>query len=336
MLGIMIVNTGTAAAPTEEAVRCYLREFLQDRHLINLSPIIWRPILEHCILPKRPRRTLQRYVDFWTPEGSPFMLDSYAQRDRIDERLAKLLTEPYVVKLAMRYGSPSLRSVIDELLEAGIDRLLLLPMYPQKTIPCAGTVFDEFDKQYALAAAERGLGIEGMPEVLRIEEYWQEPGYLEALAASIERAWDYEPGAKLLMSYHSIPVSYVTKGGDSYPQAAVETLRRCAQLLGIPEEDQVIAFQSRFDSRRWIGPMLVPTVRRLAAEGVRKIAVASPIFSVDCLETRNDICVEAKAAYLEAAREAGLGEVSFTYVPALGTDEAFMDMIAGLIARRAS
>ncbi len=113
MLGILIVNTGTAAAPTEEAVRAHLREFLQDRHLINVPPLIWRPILELFILPKRPRRTLDRYIDFWTPEGSPFMLESQAQRDEIARRLAHLIDEPHEVRLAMRYGQPSIRGAIE-------------------------------------------------------------------------------------------------------------------------------------------------------------------------------------------------------------------------------
>lgn len=336
MLGILIVNTGTAAAPTEEAVRAHLREFLQDRHLINVPPLIWRPILELFILPKRPRRTLDRYIDFWTPEGSPFMLESQAQRDEIARRLAHLIDEPHEVRLAMRYGQPSIRGAIEAFLDACVDRIIVLPMYPQKTIPCAGSVLDEFDAQFAALTKARSLSADAAPEVLRIDEYWREPGYLDALAGSIRRCWAYRPGSKLVMSYHSIPVSYVTKGGDTYPDAAAETLRRTAEILGVPEEDQVIAFQSRFDSRRWVGPMLVPTVRRLAAEGVRDIAVASPIFSVDCLETYHDIRFEAKAAYLDAAATAGISDPSFTYVPALGADAAFMDAIARLIARRAA
>ncbi len=264
MLGILIVNTGTAAAPTEEAVRAHLREFLQDRHLINVPPLIWRPILELFILPKRPRRTLDRYIDFWTPEGSPFMLESQAQRDEIARRLAHLIDEPHEVRLAMRYGQPSIRGAIEAFLDARVDRIIVLPMYPQKTIPCAGSVLDEFDAQFAALTKARSLSADAAPEVLRIDEYWREPGYLDALAGSIRRCWSYRPGSKLVMSYHSIPVSYVTKGGDTYPDAAAETLRRTAEILGVPEEDQVIAFQSRFDSRRWVGPMLVPTVRRLA------------------------------------------------------------------------
>ncbi|WP_350454663.1 ferrochelatase [Slackia heliotrinireducens] len=329
MLGIIVTNTGTADAPEEEAIRRYLRQFLADRHLINVPPVIWKPILELFILPNRPRKTLPRYQAFWTPEGSPFMITSREQCRILNEKLQGRLDKPYLVKLAMRYGNPSIESALQACMDAGCDRIVALPLYPQWTIPCAGTVLDEFDIQYKKVCGQNG------PELIKILEYWEEPGYVEALADSIARVWTYKPGSKLIMTYHSIPISYITKGHDPYPHTTAETMRRVGERLGIPPEDQVLTYQSRFDSRKWLGPMLKNEAARLGAEGVTDVCAVSPIFATDCIETVWDIDTEARKAYTEAARELGIMNTKFTFVPSLGTDDAFMNVIANVVEKAA-
>ena len=335
MLGIMLVNTGTADEPTEESIRAYLRVFLSDRHLVDLPPALWNLVLNLFILPHRPRKTLARYQEFWTPEGSPFTLTCQAQRDIVEQKLHHLLDEPFMVRIAMRYSKPFIGDVLQELADAKCERIIVLPMYPQWTVPCAGTILDEFDDEYAarFGGAQDGTG--AGPQIIKIREYWNEPGYIQALAASISRAWTHHPGAKLIMSFHSIPLSYVSKFHDTYLDTTAATLEAVGRVLGIPEQDRAIAFQSRFDNRTWAGPFLLPTVQQFATLGVSDIAVVSPIFSVECIETHFETNLEVKEAFEEAARAAGTRNPRFTYVPALGTDDAFMDVVANLIANAA-
>ena len=336
MLGIMLMNIGTAAEPTEEAVREHLRVFLADRHLINVPPIIWKPIMNLFILPNRPRKTLPHYQEFWTPEGSPFTLTCFEQRRIIEERLRGRISEPYLVKFAMRYDPPRIGDVMQELADAGCDRIIALPMFPQWTVPCAGTIFDELDDEYAKRFGGPQDGSGAGPRIVKVMSYWQEPGFIQALADSIRRVWEWKPGRKLVMSFHSIPLSYVTKLGDTYLETTKVTLQETARELGIPDEDAVLVYQSRFDSRKWAGPFLVPTVQQLARDGVTDVAVVSPIFSVDCLETHFDTDLETREAFQTAAREVGNQDAHFTYVPALGTDDAFMDVIANLLVKTAN
>ena len=337
MLGIMLINTGTAKEPTEEAIRDYLRTFLSDRHLVDLPAFIWKPILHLFILPTRPRKTLHRYQEFWTEEGSPFTLACHEQCRLIDERLQEMLDEEIMVRIAMRYAEPFIGDVLLELSDAGCSRIIVLPLYPQWTIACAGTILDEFDKEYAARFSGPQDGTGDGPAIIKIREYWDEPGYIQALASSVRRVWTWQPGSKLIVSYHSIPLSYVEKHGDSYLCAAQATCDALARELNIPSEDLLMAFQSRFDSRRWASPFLVPTVERLASEGVTDIAVVSPIFSVECIETHFETNFEVEEAFRAAAAKAGRdpNALHFSYVEALGADTAFMDVIATLIARMA-
>lgn len=327
MLGILLMNTGTPDAPTPEAIRPYLKEFLSDRNVVDIPPIIWQPILNLCILPNRPERTAARYRDFWTSEGSPFIIDSQAQCVAIEERVRAILGEPVVARVGMRYGNPSIGVGLRELRDAGADRIVGLPLYPQNTRACAGTCREEFERRMALVA----------PEGLRwafIDEYWDAPGYIEALAASVRRSWAHAPGSKLVVSFHSVPVSFA-KHGDTYVEATKATSRLLAETLGLSPADVLTTYQSRFDSRKWQGPMLAPELERLAREGVRDVAVVCPVFSVDCIETSYEVAVEAADAYRAAAHAAGVDDARFTYIPALGADSACMDALADLVASAA-
>ena len=325
MLGILLMNTGTPDEPTPEAIRPYLKEFLSDRNVVDMPPFLWRPILNLFILPNRPKKTAPRYRAFWTPEGSPFLIDSRAQCEAVERCASSIAGESVVVRLGMRYGSPSIEAGLRELREAGADRIVGLPLYPQNTRACTGTCREEFDRALADSA------FDGTDSAF-VEEYWSAPGYIEALAASVRRSWAHVPGSKLVVSFHSVPVSFA-KRGDTYVEATKETARLLADALGIRASDVSVAYQSRFDSRKWQGPMLVPELERLAAAGVRDVAVVCPGFSVDCIETSFEVEIEAAQAYRAAAQAAGVDDARFAYIPALGADETCMGALAELAVR---
>lgn len=326
MLGVLIMNTGTPDSPTIEAIKPYLRRFLLDRNLIDMPPALWRPVVELCILPHRPKRTLPIYRSFWTSGGSPFMIESHLQRDKLEALLRESSDEPVAVELGMRYGNPSTQEAIDRLLGLGADRLVALPLYPQRTRACAGTCLEEFWRAYRRTCPAAG------PPVTVIDHYWNEPGYLDALADSVKDVWSPRPGGKLVVSFHSIPLVHLRRG-DTYPTTAEATRVGLAAKLGMRDEDVVLAYQSRFDSRKWQGPFLEQELSVLAAQGARDVAVVCPVFSVDCIETIHDVVELGGAAYLRAAQAAGIEDARFTYVPALGASDAIMGVLADCVLR---
>lgn len=330
MLGILLMNTGTPDEPTPEAIRPYLKEFLSDRHVVNMPAFLWKPILNLFILPNRPKKTAQRYQTFWTQEGSPFLLESRRQCEELEKRVEGLLGVSAVVRLGMRYGNPSIEAGLCELRDAGAEFVVGLPLYPQHTRACAGTCCEEFRRQAArVVSADSRWAFIG--------EYWSAPGYIEALAASVRRSWTprKQDISKLVVSFHSVPVSFA-KHGDAYVEATRKTTERLASVLGMGCEDVLVTYQSRFDNRKWQGPMLLPELERLAREGVDDVAVVCPGFAVDCIETSFEVGEEAADVYQAAARSAGLDGARFTYIPALGADGACMDALAELIVKVAS
>lgn len=336
MLGVLIMNTGTPDAPTPEAVRPYLRQFLSDRNLIDMPPALWQPILNLFILPNRPKRTAPLYRSIWTSEGSPFLRDSLAQRDALSIRLEGLMHEPVRVELGMRYGNPSIASGLEALRDADVDTIVALPLYPQHTRSCAGTCFQEFDRAFAqvYGAPSGPGGLRRIPRVVRVGHYWDAPGYMKVLSDSVRRSWSYAPGSKLVVSFHSIPMSHA-QAGDPYPEQTLATARTLAESLGIPRGDVRLAYQSRFDGRAWMGPMLEPVLSRLAKEQVKNVAVVCPGFSADCLETLHEVEDLAARHFEEECARFGNDGARFTYIPALGSDSAFAEVLAHLVASRA-
>ena len=249
MLGILLMNTGTPDEPTPEAIRPYLKEFLSDRNVVDMPPFLWRPILNLFVLPNRPKKTAARYQAFWTPEGSPFLLESQKQCEELERRIGELLGEPVAVRLGMRYGNPSIEVGLRELREAGAGRIVGLPLYPQHTRACAGTCYEEFRRQMGSIAP-------GDDRWAFIDEYWNAPGYIEALAKSVLRSWLPRAlaSSKLVVSFHSVPVSFA-KRGDTYVEATRKTAQRLAKVLGMDDEGVLVTYQSRFDNRKWKGPM---------------------------------------------------------------------------------
>jgi ferrochelatase len=316
---VLLVNLGTPEAPTRAAVRRYLKEFLSDPHVIDLPRWLWLPILYGFILPLRPRRSAHAYASIWTARGSPLRVYSEALAERLDARLRDATANRTRVALAMRYGQPSIATVIERLRAEGLRRLLLLPLYPQYSGTSTGTVIDAVD-----AALQRAL-----PAVqLRcVRDYHDDTDYISTLCASVENFWKaHGRAAKLLLSFHGIPERYVGKG-DPYREHCRVTAQRLRERLRMREDDFIVAFQSRVGREPWLKPYTDEVLAQLPAQGVRHVQVLCPGFAVDCLETLEEIAMRNRDLFIASAGE------RLDYIPALNDSPAHVDMLLGLIRR---
>jgi ferrochelatase len=315
--GVLVVNLGTPDAPTPEAVRRFLAEFLSDRRVVDLPRLPWQAVLRTFVLPFRPKRSALAYRQIWTPAGSPLLTGTEALARALERRLAERLEAPPVVAMGMTYGNPSIASALARLQASAVRRLLVLPLYPQYSATTTAAALDRVDA--ALARWPEP------PERLAIEDYHDEPGYIEALAAGIRAArgrFDH-----LVLSFHGIPQRYAD-AGDPYGERCRTTARLLATALALPEERWSVAFQSRVGRARWLRPYTEDRLRALAKAGVTRVAVACPGFAVDCLETLEEIAIRGAAAFIEA------GGIGFEYVPALNDDAALVECLAGLALAR--
>ncbi|MBN8225852.1 MAG: ferrochelatase [Xanthomonadales bacterium] len=304
---LVLVNLGTPAAPTPSAVRRYLSQFLHDHRVVQLTRWLWCPLLHFVILPLRSPKVARKYAQIWMPGGSPLAVHTAALADAVARRLPG-----WRVAHAMRYGQPSVQAVFDGLRAEGERKIRVLPLYPQYSTTTTASVAD------AVAAAANGLQV----EVLR--DYHVDAGWAAAVAASIRAHWDAEGrGERLLLSFHGIPRRLVD-GGDPYAAQCEASTRAIAQALGVPREDLLLTFQSRFGRERWLEPYTQPTLEALAREGVRRVDVACPGFAVDCLETLEEIAVENAVAFRGAGGEA------LRYIPCLNAEPAHADALAAL------
>jgi ferrochelatase len=315
--GLLVVNLGTPDAPTPEAVRRFLAEFLSDRRVVDLPRLPWQLVLRTVILPFRPKKSARAYREIWTPAGSPLLTGTEALARALERRLAALLAHPPAVAMAMTYGNPPIDRALAAFEAAGVSRLVVLPLYPQYSATTTAAVLDRVDAALARWRAP--------PERLAIEDYHAEPGYIEALAASIGAArqrFDH-----LLFSFHGIPRRYAA-AGDPYGERCQETARLVAAKLALPAERWSVAFQSRVGGARWLEPYTEERLRALAAGGTERVAVACPGFAVDCLETLEEIAIRGSATFIAA------GGIDFEYIPALNDDAAQVDCLARLAVAR--
>ena len=318
--GVLIINTGTPDAPTQEAIRRYLQEFLMDPAIIGAPKFIRKRIVNK-IVAKRPEKTLNKYERFWTNECSPFMLTSQLQRRALEEKLLADTDKDLPVALGMRYGNPSIKSALEQLKDADCVRIVVVPLYPQNVNVCAGTCFKKVREELANFAT-RGW----TPQVLELKSFCSQEAYLEALAQSAQEAWSYTPGSKLVVSFHSTMMADIKKD-NTYVQETQFTARELAKHLNIPDEDVILSYQSRFDSRAWLSPFTEQEVKRLAAEGVRDICIICPGFVADNIETLIDIDVTLK----DEVEQLSNGQTHLTYVPALGTNPLLIDALSNAI-----
>ena len=308
--GILVSNLGTPDAPTPQALKRYLREFLRDPRVIDLPRWKWIPLLELLILPRRSPKSAEAYAKVWTPEGSPLLAISKRQRSLLEEAL-KL-----PVALGMRYGNPSIAGALGELVAKGCRRVLVLPLYPQYA---AATVASTLD---AVGDAIRRMRV--VPELRTVNSYHDDPHYIRALARSIREAWEKGGAPKrLLLSFHGLPRRYVDLG-DPYRQQCEETARLLAAELGF---ECTLAFQSRFGREEWLKPYTDETLTAWGREKVESVDVACPGFSADCLETIEEIDQQNREFFVHA------GGGRFRYIPALNDRADHVEALAGVAAR---
>lgn len=317
--GVLLVNLGTPTAPTAQALRPYLAEFLGDPRVIDYPRWLWWLILHGVILRVRPARSAHAYARIWDERGSPLRYRSEALADGLQEALDRQLPGKLRVALAMRYGEPSVAGTIEQLQREGVRRLLVLPLYPQYSATSTGAVID--------AVADTFKFLRWPPELRFINDYHDDPAHIDALATSIEHWWATNGrGEKLLLSFHGIPERYVQLG-DPYLDQCQATARLLRARLRLDESDLLVSFQSRVGRERWLHPYTDATVRQLAADGVRKLDVACPGFAVDCLETLEEIAMQNHDFFTAAGGEA------LRYIPALNDSAEQVDSLAALVRR---
>lgn len=303
LTGILLTNTGSPAAPTPEALRPYLQQFLSDPRVVDYPRWLWMLILHGIILRTRPRRSARLYANIWTPEGSPLVAIARRQAEGIRARLGARFAAPVQIEIGMRYGEPSIARGLQKLRDAGAARFVIFPLFPQFTGATTTSTFD--------AVQEELETWDTFAEVRTIDNYHDHPAYLRALAASIRETWA-EKGQpdRLLFSFHGIPARYL-RSGDPYREQCEATARGLASELKLPPDAWQIAFQSRFGPEPWLQPYTDQTLETWGRAGVRTAHVICPGFSADCLETVDEIGREARHSFLQA------GGQNFHYIPAL-------------------
>ena len=318
-VGVLLVNLGTPDTANAAGVRVYLREFLSDPRVIEDQGLFWKIVLYGIILQVRPRRKARDYLKIWNTEldESPLKTITRAQAEKL---AASLEGSHVVVEWGMRYGNPSIKAGIDALKAKGCERILVVPLYPQYSAATTATVCDA-----TFAALAR---MRAQPTVRFAPPYFDEPNYIEALAASIREhlaGLSFEPEV-IVASFHGMPKAYVEKG-DPYQQQCVATTEALRARLGTDGNKLMLTFQSRFGNDEWLQPYTDATVMRLAKDGVKKMVIVTPGFSADCLETLEEIAQENAEIFKHDGGE------QFSAVPCLNDSEAGMDVIRQLVMR---
>ena len=319
-VGVLLVNLGTPDTADARGVRVYLREFLSDPRVIEDQGLKWKLVLNGIILLVRPRRKARDYLKIWNTEKneSPLKTITRAQSDKLARSIAD--HDHIEVDWAMRYGNPSIRAGIEALTARGCDRLLVVPLYPQYSAATSATVCDEVFRVLA--------GMRAQPTLRVTPPYYDDPDYIEALAVSINAHLATLPFAPELIvaSFHGMPQEYVDKG-DPYQAQCTATTEALRKRMGLDASKLLLTFQSRFGFDEWLKPYTDKTMERLAKEGVRRIAVVTPGFSADCLETLEEIAQENAEIFKHNGGE------QFSFIPCLNDSEPGMDVIRQLVLR---
>jgi len=312
---VLMVNLGTPDAPTAPALRRYLRQFLSDPRVIEVPKPIWWFILNGIILPFRAPKSARAYASVWTEHGSPLLVQNRALAQKLEKDLHKTLPRVDVM-LAMSYGQPSIDQAIDRLRAENIQRLLVLPMYPQYSATTTASVFD---------AVTRSLSrLRWLPEVRFINDYCNEPAWLDAIADSIKRyRAEHGSAEQLVFSFHGIPKRNLLAGDPYYCQCQASA-RQIIDRLGLPDGSWTTTFQSRLGKAEWLKPYTDKTLQTMARNGTRHVQVICPGFSIDCLETLEEIKEENREEFLEAGGE------RLDYIPCLNDSDAHVSLLADL------
>lgn len=317
-VGVLLTNLGTPDAPTAQAVRRYLAEFLWDPRVVETSRVIWWPVLNGVILRLRPRKSAEAYSRIWTDEGSPLLTISRRQQAAIADALRARLGREIPVALGMRYGNPSIASAMEELRAAGVRRMLVLPLYPQYSASTAASTMD--------AVTDVLRRWREIPSLRFVRDYHDDVGYIGAIADKIRAYWDeHGRGDMLLMSFHGLPQRFADLG-DPYPEQCRTTGRRIADHLGLEDDAWMVTFQSRFGPQKWLTPYTDKTLEALARKGTTSVDLTCPGFSADCLETLEENAMTNREMFLQA------GGQRFHYIACLNDDPKHIAALTDLIA----
>ncbi|WP_374944048.1 ferrochelatase [Sphingomonas sp.] len=312
-VGVLLMNLGTPDAPDTKSVRTYLAEFLSDRRVVELPQIVWQPILRGLVLTTRPKKSAHAYSQVWREDGSPLAAITRAQGAALKDAFG-----PHVlVDWAMRYGRPAIAERLQAMKDAGCERILLAPLYPQY---CAATTATANDKAFAYLASQRW-----QPAIRTLPPYHDDPAYIAALCDSIDAgiaALNFVPDA-LVTSFHGMP-RRTLEMGDPYHCHCQKTARLLGEALG---REVTIAFQSRFGPAKWLGPATDETLVALAQAGKRRVVIVAPGFSVDCLETLEELALRGRESFVEA------GGTDFAYIPCLNDSPGSVAMLTTILRR---
>lgn len=315
-LGVLLLNLGTPDDTSFASVRRYLSEFLSDRRVIEANPVVWQPILQGVVLTVRPRRSGEAYRRIWNTarDESPLRTFTRAQAEQLAERFA---AENVQVAWGMRYGTPSVADGVTELMQAGCDRILVMPLYPQYSATTTATANDQLFRFL--------MKLRLQPAIRTLPAFADHPLYIRALADSLKAAVGGLPAPPqmVVISFHGLPEEYVRKG-DPYRDECERTVAALRQETGLSEKEMPMTFQSRFGPTKWLEPYTAPFLAGLPAQGITRVAVMTPGFLTDCLETLDEIGNEVRDEFLAAGGE------ELTLIPCLNASKGAIDLLEGL------
>jgi ferrochelatase len=312
-VGVLLVNLGTPDKPVCPSLRKYLGEFLMDPRVIELPALFRTLLVKGIIVNFRSHKSAATYREIWTDDGSPLLINS----ENLTTKTAEKLGNRFEVEVAMRYGTPSIDEKLKLLQSRGIRKLIVLPLYPQYSGATNGSTFD--------AIAQTLSKFRWVPSVNFISDYYQYDNYIKAVGDSILKHWEnHGRNQKLLMSFHGVPQKYITRG-DPYQSQCVDSAQRIADYLNLDTTEWQLVFQSRFGAEQWLQPYCDQTLKELPAQGVKSVDIVCPGFSVDCLETLEEIKGENKEYFMQAGGE------NYSYISCLNNSDDHAALIADVI-----
>jgi ferrochelatase len=311
--GILLANLGTPTAPKRQPVAKFLREFLSDPRVVDLPRYLWLPLLNLVIIPLRASRSAAAYRKIWWPEGSPLLVLTR----RLADRLGRDLRGKARVEIGMRYGEPSIENGLKSLRDEGVEKLSIVPLYPQYSGTTTASIYDAVDKAL--------LGMGWQPEIERVQDYHLSAAWVQAVADSIRQFRESNGSAeRLIFSLHGIPQRYVANG-DPYEDQCRKSVRAIANAMGLEESEWLLTYQSRVGREPWLQPYTDMTLKSLAESGIRHVQVACPGFAVDCLETLEEIAMQNAELFQESGGE------KLEYIPALNDSESHVRVMREIV-----
>ena len=315
-IGVLLTNLGTPNAPTKKALKKYLNQFLMDKRVVDINRLLWIPLLKLIILNVRPKKSAKLYKKIWTNDGSPLMMHMNKIKNQIAKNYSKR-SDNFHFEIAMRYGDPSFKEALNKFKDNYITKIFVLPLYPQAASPTTSSSLDEVFNELK--------DWPWVPSLRFTSGYHDHKKYISALSGSIEEHFQINgKPEKLLFSFHGMPKRYLEEG-DPYYCFCHKTARLVAEDLALNKDDYDLCFQSRFGTEVWLQPYTDDILKLYAREGIKNVAVISPGFSVDCLETLEEIEIQYKELFLE------IGGENFSYISCLNDSEDHISLITDLI-----